>query len=245
MATLAGARRRARPVLLFAVGLWSMATVVAAQPPDAQLRFATAVELAKGHLTSSRELYALAQAARASLHGSHPIQELGNRIIGPIKQVDVRLADDVRTALRKPGRSIDAKVPVPQYDREVDEAFAALDRGLAAVIPADVRDSPGFQAQLIERLLKTAADEYDESMKSGRIVRPVEYQDAYGFLRRVQALYNRALALASQSATASLEALVAAFPGVVPPEKPVPANQVRALMTEISAALTASVKTGS
>jgi hypothetical protein len=218
-----------------------LATVVAAQPQGDQLGFATAVELAKGHLTSSRELYGLGQPARASLHSAHPIQELGNRIIGPIKQVDARLADQVRAALRKPGEAIDAKVPPHQYDQVVGDAFAVLDRGLAAAIPSDVWTSPRFQSRLMERLLKTVSDEYGESIKSGRIVRPIEYQDAYGFLRRVQVLSRGAPALASRTASASLEALLAAFPGVVPPDKPVPASQVQALVQQISTALARSL----
>jgi hypothetical protein len=246
MSGLGGSGWRARRVLYGAgVVLCALAPATAAQPPDAHVRFATAVELAKGHLTSSRELYVLAQPAQASLHSSHPIQELGNRVIGPIRRADPGLADQIRTALRAPSRSIDTRVPPQQYDQVVDQAFAALDRGSRAVIPPTLRDSPRFQASVIESLLKTAAEEYEESLKSGRIVRPVEYQDAYGFVRRVQALYGQAPGLASQRVSTALERLGAAFPGVVPPEAPVPATRVRGLVTEISAALNASVKPGS
>jgi hypothetical protein len=108
-----------------------------------------------------------------------------------------------------------------------------------------VRDTPAFTAKLLGRLLENAADEYEESIKSGRIVRPVEYQDAYGFVRRVQALCENVPGVASPRATTVLERLRAAFPGVMPPRKPVPASQVRALIGELTAVLADSVQGGS
>src|SRR5262249_41174660 len=59
-----------------------------AQAPSDDVRFATDIEKARGHLVVSNELYAAGHARPAAVHAAHPVQELGNRLVAPLRRVD-------------------------------------------------------------------------------------------------------------------------------------------------------------
>jgi hypothetical protein len=204
---------------------------------DAHVKFVADVERAKGHLLSSRDLYALGERTRASLHSSHPIQELGNRLIGPIRKADSQLAARVRGLLREPSRAIDRKVPKQEYAALVTEVWRALDDAVLAVVPKDLQSSAAFQGRVIAALLDSAADEYEEAVKSGKIVQIVEYQDAFGFVHRAHAIYQTIAAASPKGVAAEFDALLRAFPGVRPPSRPLPPREVQSIVKKISIAL--------
>jgi hypothetical protein len=155
---------------------------------DALVAFAVTLEEAKGHLVVSQELYAAGQRGRAALHAGHPVQEIGNRLIGPVRRVDPALADGVRAALKAPGRDLDQKVPAARYAETVAATLARLDAAMERVVPAASRADPGFQARVLAGLLRALAREYAEGVQDGRVTQVVEYQDAYGFFGRAQIL---------------------------------------------------------
>ena len=79
-------RQRLRMVVFpLVVGLLSAAPPLA-HGEDALAAFAANIEKCKAHLAVSAELYAKGDRA-AALHASHPIQEIGNKVIGPASKV--------------------------------------------------------------------------------------------------------------------------------------------------------------
>ena len=204
---------------------------------DDQARFVADVEQAKAHLLISQELYAAGQAPKAALHASHPVQELGNRVIGPIKNVNGALGERVRALLKKPREAVDGHVARPQYEALVTEVSGALDDAVNQVVLKDVRASVAFQAKVIGRLLDAVVEEYDEAWKSGKIAQIIEYQDAYGFFRRAHALYRTIASRLPRSSDADFAALASGFPGVSPPAAPLPLGRVKALVARISTSL--------
>jgi hypothetical protein len=208
--------------LLLALGA-AVIVVEASEETEPHVAFVLAAEQAKGHLLVSHELYRDKQAARAALHASHPIREIGNRLIGPIRAVDPELGRKTHDLLRRPGQEIEVKVSTAPHEATTEQVFAALDEAIVRVVPASVRDEPAFHRQIIRALLDEVAAEYETAVKEGRITNPVEDQDAYGFFRRAAALRGELAARSpSDSGTdAAWKALVAVFPTATPPRHPV------------------------
>jgi hypothetical protein len=217
----------------------------AAAGPDAiapeLVRFVTDVEEAKGHLVASRELYAIDQRGRAALHGAHPVQEIGQRLIGPVSRADADLGARLRGLLRKPGRDLDARAPTARYAETVAQVFATLDEAVDRVVPEDVRRRPDFHTAVARALLATVLEEYEEAYRDGRIVQVIEYQDAWGFLGRARARYDAIRPAPGPETAAAIErefqALAAILPDLTPPRSPATPRALRARVDALSAAL--------
>jgi len=225
--------RRGRALVL-GIGLAiALPAVAAAQPQADAVRFAADVERARGHLLVSEQLYMLGQAGAAALHAAHPVQELGNRLIGPVRRVDAARADRLREALKEPGRAIEAKESPSRYVAMVVSVGKTLDEAVTLVVGQKRRASVGFRARVIAALLGSVAEEYEEAFKDGRITQLVEYQDAYGFFRRARTLYE-ALPRDFRRVDVDIALLSNALPSSrEPPSSPTPPKTVRELTERI------------
>jgi hypothetical protein len=70
--------------------------------------------------------------------------------------------------------------------KKVDEALAAADTGLKS----KVANWPRFVVAVSTEVLKTAADEYDDAFAKGRIVHPIGYQTARGFILQADRMFE-------------------------------------------------------
>ena len=117
--------------------------------------------------------------------------------------------------------------PEDQWPRisGVHGVFKHLDHGSRTVIPADIRDSAQFRSAVVIHLIEAIEEEYDEAVDDGKVVNVAEYQDAFGFLQRVQALTNQLAdgrqAGDRQQLTSLLKSLEGALPTIAPPASPV------------------------
>jgi hypothetical protein len=114
------------------MALFAAATVVWAADRENQARFVADVEQAKGHLMASREVRALGEAVRAGVHASHPIQELGQRVFGPIKAADPALGERAHSLLKQVGRAdpaFQARVRRHLVDAIAEEYEEAIAQG--------------------------------------------------------------------------------------------------------------------
>jgi hypothetical protein len=223
---------RVTPIL---AALLLLAAPAGAQPAADLVRFAADAERARGHLLVSEQLYVLGQSRGAALHAAHPVQELGNRLFGPVRRVDAAAADRLRETLKEPGRAIETKAPPARYVALVAKVAKALDDAVTQVVGDDAR-TPAFKSRLVALLLEGVAEEYDEAFKGGRITQIVEYQDAYGFFRRAKAVYD-ALPPDARRADADMAALAKAFPSREPPKSPMPAKDLKALVQRIGSSV--------
>jgi hypothetical protein len=235
MITVTTAGRRSRhavgPVLL---GLLLPAAAALAQAEDPMVVFAANIEKCKAHLAVSAELYAKGDRA-AALHASHPIQEIGNKVIGPAAKASPELGDKVRAALRRPSADLAGTTSPGQYERIVRETTATLDEVVGGVVPKERQSSLAFRARVLADLLTGMVTEYEEAYKAGKITQMVEYQDAYAFFKRAQARHgDLAPALRAKNPALSREldvqfaALAKALPGLTPPASPMPADRMQA-----------------
>ena len=226
-----------RAIVRAAALVIALALPAAAQPPQDSVRFATDAEKARAHLLVSEELYVGGQGRTAAVHAAHPVQELGNRLIGPVRKVDSARADRLRDLLKAPGRALESKVDAARYAATVASVGVALDDAITVVAGAAPRASLAFRARVVAALLAGMAEEYDEAFKNGRITQVIEYQDAYAFFRRARMLYG-ALPAEARRADADVATLAKAFPSREPPAPPMPLDAVKDLARRIGAAVT-------
>ena len=191
-------------------------------PPE--LAFATRIALLRGHLLVGDELVKQQQWNAALPHFLHPTEE----IYGDIKN---QLADykvpPFEASLKALANVVKARKGGDDYVKalkSVNDVLAAADAGMKA----KQASWPGFVVEAAVEALKSAAGEYQQAIVGGRIVKPVEYQDARGFVwqadRMIESVAadlqkNDAAALAQ--VRAGLAELKKAFPSPMPPRTPV------------------------
>ena len=190
-------------------------------PPD--LAFAVRIALLRGHLTIGDELVRQQQWNAALPHFLHPTEE----IYGDIKD---QLADynvpPFNASLKALAAVVKAKKSngYAQALKSVNDALAAADAGLRA----KQANWPGFAVEAAIETLKAAANEYQQAIVGGRIAKPVEYQDARGFIWQADSMIASVATELRKTDGAALSEMIAglmelkkAFPSPMPPRAPV------------------------
>lgn len=169
------------------------ASVSAAQSPEEQADLWLQVEEAKAHLATSQGYAtnlsgALASAEaldRAVAHVGHARDE-NYPLIGPkVAAANATLDREVRAAMDRLEASVKARAESGALYAGLD---GLLDRVLAAAVP-QMGDAK-VRALTVSKLVETVEEEYGEGVSGGKIVKYVEYDDAWGFLVKAKALYE-------------------------------------------------------
>jgi hypothetical protein len=202
-------------------------------PPE--LDFALRIAQMRGHLLVGDDLVKEAQWNAAYPHFRHPTEELYGGIRGRLKAYKV---PPFEAALRALANAVKARKSGEEYAKareSVMDAFAAADAGLKQKRP----NWDGFTVETALETLKSAAGEYEQAVVKGRIAKPVEYQDARGFvLQAEQMIEGVAPALekkdadAMAGARAALADLKKAFPTAMAPK--VPVKDYGAVLSDVS-----------
>lgn len=190
--------------------------------PD--LDFALKIAKLRGHLLIGDELVKQGQWVAALPHFLHPTEEIYGDIRGRLKDYNT---PPFETALKSLARVVKAKKGGEDYDKAlgmVQDALAAADQGLKA----KQTQWESFTVESAVELLKASANEYEEAIVSGRIAKPVEYQDARGFIWEAETMIESvAPALEKKDGEAlkhlrdAIAELKKAFPAAMPPKSPV------------------------
>jgi hypothetical protein len=203
-------------------------------PPD--LAFSVRIGLIRGHLGVGDELVQQKEWLAALPHFLHPSEEIYGDIKDVLKDYDLKPFDG---ALKTLADAVKAKNS-DDYARAVKAVDQALFAAETAVLkkqqaPAD------FSAETAIELMKTATGEYAQAIEGTRIAKPVEYQDARGFIWQADRMLARsAAALEKKDAEAfkkvrdGVAALKKVFPTPVPPRDAVKdADTVKADVSRI------------
>lgn len=201
-------------------------------PPD--LDFALRVAQLRGHLLVGDELVKAGQWAAAMPHFLHPSEEIYGRIRARLKDYNT---PQFATALKLLATTVKTKKGGDDYAKAwkaVEDALAAADAGIKAK-----QGSDGFVIECALALLKSAAGEYQEAIVKGRIAKPVEYQDARGFVWQAETMIGSvAPALEKKDAVAlkhvrdGFAELKKAWPSAMPPKTPV--KDYAAVLSDVS-----------
>jgi hypothetical protein len=190
-------------------------------PPD--LDFALKIAQMRGHLLVGDELVKQAQSKAAHPHFLHPVEEIYGGIRSKLKDYGV---PPFHSALKLLSNAVRDKKSGEEYGKAlktVMDALDAADRGLKA----KQANWPSFAVETAIETLKSAAGEYEEAIVKGRIAKPVEYQDARGFILEAERMIESvASALERQDpdalkqVRAGVAELKKILPNAIPPHKP-------------------------
>jgi len=198
------------------------AGTLAGLPPE--LAFAVRVALLRGHLLVGDELVKQQQWNAALPHFLHPTEEIYGDIQGELAGYNVPRFDGALKALAQVVKGRKGGADYVKALKAVNDALAAADAGMKA------RQSnwSGFVVEAAVEALKAASGEYQQAIVGGRIAKPVEYQDARGFVWEAERMIDSVAAdLQKQNAPALREVragmaeLKLAFPSPIPPRTPV------------------------
>ncbi len=191
---------------------------IAQLPPE--LAFATRIALLRGHLLVGDELVKQQQWNAALPHFLHPTEELYSDLkdtlaeykVAPFEFALKALADVVKS--RKGGNEYARALKL------VNDSLADADRAMQD----RTGDWPGLVTEAAIETLKVAGAEYNAAIVDGRLAKPVEYQDARGFIWQAERMIDSvspALEKKNPDAFASLRTgfaeLKKAFPTPMPP----------------------------
>jgi hypothetical protein len=191
-------------------------------PPD--LSFALKIAQLRGHLLVGDQLVREEQWAAALPHFRHPIEELYSGIRKQLKDYKTPPFD---AALKVLSDVVKRKKGGDDYDKAfkaVEAALAATDAGLKE----KQKNWTGFTMETALELLKSSTSDYEEAIVKGRIAKPVEYQDARGFVLQAEKMIESVAsdlekkdAEAFKHVRAALADLKKAFPTAMAPKAPV------------------------
>jgi hypothetical protein len=190
--------------------------------------------LIRGHLLVGDELVKQGHWDDALPHFHHPVEELYAGIAPSLKNLGFRQFD---TALKALAQTVQAK-KLDAYAgawKVVDQRMTSVDQAMQRLITPRNR----FTLQTVMAILHQAAAEYEEAVQEGRVAKPVEYQDARGFVWHAESLVSAMAPDLEKIDLRALDDVRAAFaelkktwPGAVPPAAPVKGQA--AVLTDIS-----------
>jgi hypothetical protein len=190
--------------------------------PD--LDFALRIAQMRGHLLVGDELVKEGQWNAAYPHFRHPTEEL----YGPIRaQLKNYKTPPFEAALKALANVVKSKKAGDDYDRAykaVNDALDGAERGLKEKQP----NWDAFTVETALEMLKSATGEYQQAIVKGRIAKPVEYQDARGFVWQAERMIDNvgpALEKKDADAVNQMRAvftdLKKTWPAAMPPATPV------------------------
>jgi hypothetical protein len=202
-------------------------------PPD--LDFALKIALMRGHLLIGDQLVKEKQWNAAFPHFGHPAEELYGAIRNRLKEYG---APPFEAALRSLSNIVKSKKGGEDYTKAYQVVMTALD---AADSGIKVKQSnwAAFAVAAALEVLKTSTEEYEEAIVKGRIAKPVEYQDARGFILQAEAMIESVApdlekknADALKGVRAAIGHLKEAFPTAMPPKTPI--KDYGAVLSDVS-----------
>jgi hypothetical protein len=181
---------------------------VANPPPiSAQdLAFGRFIALIRGHLLTGDELVNQRDWDAAVPHFSFPTEEIYGIIRDEVRTYRTPPFDGALKALVRTVRAHNAK-QFPMARQKVEDALAAADAGLKARQP----NWPRFTAAVAMQVLKAAPDEYDDAVAQGRVVHPIGYQTARGFILQADRMFESAAGELADNNAAALSDIRAGF----------------------------------
>ena len=195
---------------------------IANLPPE--LAFATRIALLRGHLLVGDELVKQQQWNAALPHFLHPTEEIYNDLKDALAEYNVAPFDGALKALADVVKARKGGADYARALKSVNDALAGADRAMQGRTGA----WPALVTEAAMEALKVAGSEYNAAIVDGRISKPVEYQDARGFIWQAERMLDgvaaeleKKNAEAFATVRAGLAELKKVFPSAMPPRTPV------------------------
>lgn len=144
-------------------------------PPD--VAYGRFIALIRAHLATGDELLRQRQWSAAQRHLGFPREEIYGVIRADLRTYRTPPFDHALMELVRTVKAGNAR-QYPKALKKVEDALDAADSALKA----RQKDWPSFVLAVAVATVKTAPDEYGDAFVKGRIVRPIGYQTARGFI---------------------------------------------------------------
>jgi hypothetical protein len=201
----------------------------------------------RGHYRAAVERYEAGETADATKHARHPAREILIALRPDLEQMAPGSSQQLQSALDRVATTVAAERSAPQVEVAVDTANRATVTAEREAV-GEKADSEAYRGSVIASLLATAAHEYKEAVAGNRVRLPIEYQDAYGFVREGEAMYGPIAPAVEEKSAAEAEeieeafgALQRAIPSGDPPQRPAPFEDVERNANLIGAELEETV----
>src|SRR6476620_10144534 len=157
-------------------------------------KFHANIEQIIGHIKMAEFNKNINNNTLAYNHTSHPIEEVLSLVTIPISNIDKKLNDtyfkDLYTlsALVNPSSSLTSSIPSSTsttkeaFSKQAQSSIDLSNIIIKTVIPAKTLNTTNHNATVIQNLLNTSKEEYEEGVKDGKIVTMLEYQDGTAFM---------------------------------------------------------------
>ncbi len=136
-----------------------------------------------GHLRAGMALYAQGDLEAARTHMGHPIKEKYEAVAGPLEKLGF---SGLRADIVALSNAAEAGADVADIQARFDHVIEEVGEVRAAT-PAGARD----RLMALAALTRIAAEEYTVAVEGGTVSNLHEYQDAWGFVRTVEAEATR------------------------------------------------------
>jgi hypothetical protein len=170
------------------------------------LAFGRSIALIRGHLLTGDELVGQRDWDAAHPHFNFPTEEIYGVIRDELRSYKTPPFDGALKALARTVAAHNAK-QYPKARQKVEDALAAADAGLKAKAP----NWPRFVVEVAIEVLKAAPEEYDDAVANGRIVHPIGYQTARGFILQANRIIEGAAGELGANDAAALGDMRAGF----------------------------------
>ena len=175
--------------------------------------------LIRGHLAVGVALYRNGHKAAAAGHMKHPADELYSDLI---PEFSARGVQGFAQELAMLSAAVTGGQPPEEVCHLHSQLLTAIRKTATAARPGDAN-----RMRVATSLVEEAAKEYAEAIAGNRIVKPHEYQDAYGFVRIARVELNSLAKISDPVLSGKvkrmrkhLKKLAPAWPELMPPTAP-------------------------
>jgi hypothetical protein len=190
-------------------------------PGTDDVAYLTQLGLMRGHLEVGMDLYRQGEHEAALPQMENAIEEIYEPLEPALDKRGVAAFEEQLESLEQ---VVEQGAPLERVEAAYEEAQNGIETAEATVPEAERRDLANRFAVMVN-LVRAGAAEYDEALgEDGRVVKPVEYQEALGFVRAAQAMLDQTPAAeraraadAIARAKAQFDAVAGLWPSLVPP----------------------------
>lgn len=156
---------------------------------DEKLEFAKALEETLGHFWAIEQNLDEGNAKLALVHATHPIAELYDSIKPELKEANPDFDARVQKTLLELGKKTGSDVTRQNAQDALDDAKKIIQEARILVV-GELSDDLIFKTKLIQGLLKTSINEYQEGVQNGQIELMAEFQDGSAFVWKSQQIFD-------------------------------------------------------
>lgn len=163
----------------------SVSVAVAELPYEKQVKFVSAVEQTNGHIIGARENIVAGNYEIASLHLTHPTEELYDDLHAESKsnsQINQKIEYGLFIL-----KHTDPNVDLDYFDKQTDEIIKILHDAKIALISKETLNDSVFKLDVISDLLEISKMQYKNAMDSNdELSKIIDFEDSHVFVMRAE-----------------------------------------------------------